>query len=112
MTDTVRYEAIGCGVYEVDPIAKPGEATERRPIACAGDDLDNTDPRFGAANQQFALATRIADALNGSEALVETLRYARTGLSVHAGHDPDCLQYIKRIDAAIARATPAAEEVG
>ena len=65
MTD--RYEAIGCGVYEVDPTAKPGDPDERHPRAVC---------------RYSALATRIADALNGSEALVTILAELTADLKI------------------------------
>lgn len=57
-----RYEAIGCGVYELDPSGKPEDP--RDPIADANEDM----------------ALRIADALNGSEALLEALKDMVHGL--------------------------------
>lgn len=63
----MKYEAIGCGVYEIDSTAKPGDP--RQPVACTGDDIDlngSIDPSEydHLANEQAALARRIADALN------------------------------------------------
>ena len=79
----MRYEAIGCGVYEVDPTAAPGDPDERRPIA---------------HTQHTFMAPRIAASLNGSEALVEALgnavQLASKLADAHAGdlnHDPGLL---------------------
>lgn len=61
-----RYEAIGCGIYEVDPATKLGDPAGREAVACT---------EFTASTKvQFALATRVAAALNGSEALLDTLK--------------------------------------
>ncbi len=67
-----RYEAIGCGVYIVDPSAKPGDPDERHAVACTGDDIEDPDEEF-AGLEQLALAIRIAASLNGSADLIEAL---------------------------------------
>ncbi len=69
MTD--RYEAIGCGVYLVDSADEPGEPDERYPKAVTGtDDGLQVDLIDSLPPHGEALAVRIADALNGSEALL------------------------------------------
>ncbi|KKM20743.1 hypothetical protein LCGC14_1642470 [marine sediment metagenome] len=120
--DTVRYEAIGCGVYEVNPTAKPDDPEERMPVACTGDDvLDGMGriPSDALIAAQSALATRIAAALNSSEALVaaasELADWAEDTESHGEGafddNCPVCIA-IQTVRTILASATPTAEEVG
>ncbi len=66
----MRYEAIGAGIYELDPTAAPGDPDERERVAFVV-------PKYHAnmsVEEQAAFATRIAAALNGNEALVDALK--------------------------------------
>ncbi len=88
-----RYEAIGCGVYIVDPSAKPD--AERVPVACSGDDADlihtpkvyyaEHEPDDPISKEQEALATRIADALNGSADLLAALKLTKGAIDESLG---------------------------
>ncbi len=64
----MKYEAIGCGVYEVDPPPK----FNRCPYARAA---------------TLERAHRIADVLNGHEALLEALRHVEDILGFHEGSE-------------------------
>ena len=129
----MRYEAIGCGIYEVDPTTKPGDP--RNPVACTGDDIENDPLEPGEyamiVGEQLAMATRIAVSLNGSEELVAALGkiYDNHEYETPAGttncrfcdnntdhdgtyadmHAPDCV--VNEIRAALSAAEPA-EVVG
>ncbi len=102
MTDTPRYEVNGIGVYEDGLRIGEGD----------GDTLD-----VAAQN-----ATRIAAALDGSEALVAVLQdgilcieAAQQAIQEVHGRNPSggpVDDYLEQARAAIASATPAAEEVG
>ncbi len=87
--DSPRYEATRRGIYQ-------------------------DSPRIGVAwAESPALATRIADALNGSEALLEALENCLSLVELKFD-DTDATgdAVMKQARAAIASATPAAEEVG
>ena len=61
--------------------------------------VSNDHARLIAAAPETAAECDRLKAINAE--LLAALEFARAGLSVHAGHDPDTLTYLARIDAAL-----------